>query len=564
MIVQLYRHLGRHVSKIHDQSSGLLARRQSDILAAAALIMVSYGLSFILGIVRERLLYATFFDCCRAELDVYRAAFRLPEMLFQLTVAGTLSAAFIPLFSEFAETNVAKANAMAVQMLRFLLVVFSIGAVIIWIAAPQLSAALTGNFTPDQLQLMTDLTRWLLLSQFFFILSQWVSSILQSYHRFLAPALAPIVYNVAIVVGIITLSGNLGIYGPVMGAIAGALLHLLIQVPLLTRVNFSAVYTGEFTGLSYRSIFALSIPRTLAIAISQFELNAAVFFATSLTPGSLSLFELARILRQVPVQLIGVAIGQAAFPSLAKFTSTDQNKFASTIRETSLQILYLILPISAILLILRIPVVRLAFGAGSFPWEATKETAYTLGMFTFAIPAYAIGQLGSRAFYALKDTKTPLIINSIELVVFLAIGYWSTFHAEGGIRWLAFASSAAGLAHSILLMWALHRRIPIITKEWMQTLCKLALATFITSISLWIPFRFLDQVIFDTTRVLPLIALTITASSTGLAVYLILCHILRISSQEAIWRLIIKFPGFNAVLQRTQAWFEPPPSTSNY
>lgn len=564
MVGQMYSFIAKHVSQIQAKSSGLLAQRQSDILAAAALIMISYGISFILGILRERLLYGTFFHCCRDELDVYRAAFRWPEMLFQITVAGTLSAAFIPLLSEHSETNSANARAIANQILRFLLAIFALGAVIIWIAAPQLSAALTGNFTAEQLSLMTTLTRLLLISQFFFIISQWVSSILQSNHRFLAPSLAPVFYNLAIVLGIVWLGGPFGIYGPVFGVIGGSILHLLIQVPAIINIGFYQAPSESVPSLSYKEIFNLSLPRTIAIAISQMELNAGVFFTTSLAAGSLSLFDLARILRQVPVQLIGVAIGQAAFPSLSKINSNNHSKFSHIIQETSLQILYLVLPLSAMLLILRIPIVRLAFGAESFPWDATKETAYTVGMFTIAIPAYALCQLINRAFYAIKDTRTPLILNTLELVIFLVGGYWSTFYTNGGIRWLAFVSSAAGIIQTVFLLQMLHRRIHFLSSQWIINVVKLGVATVGMLISLWIPFRFLDDVIFDTKRVIPLIALTITASSCGLAVYLILCHALAVKSQLAIWKLIVKFPGFNTVINRTQAWFEPAPPSSNY
>lgn len=558
-----------------DVSSDILGKQQSDILIAAGIIMFSYAGSMVLGLIRQRLLGALFFDCCKEELDVYKAAFRLPDMLFQILVVGTFSATFIPLFSEQLQISKKRAYEFAHTTLFALTIILLAGSILVLLFARPLSQLLTGNFSSEQIDLMVQIIPYLLGAQFIFLASQWIGSILQSNHRFLAPAISPFMYNTGIIIGIIFLSPHYGIFGPVYGGFIGALLHLAVQIPASKSLPVIRPVSINFSDPLLRKIFTLSIPRMIALAVSELELTVTVRLATSLASSSLFLYDLASQLRLVPVQVVAVAIGQAALPTLSSYSYTNKHRFKYTLSNTLHEILYLVLPITAIVLILRIPIVRLAFGSPTFPWPATTQTAWTLAMFSLAIPAFALFQMLIRGFYALKDTTTPLYTNIFGFAIFSVLGYFFTYNITEpisimfidnqveilkpyDIRNIALAVSIASTCKLFLAIYLLNRKIKFINQEWITEIGRLVLATIIMSVAMWQLFTFLDdELIFNTTQVIPLIAFTITVACLALAVYLVSCHFLRSTSQNLIWGMVIKFPGFKKVLDRTQAWIEP-------
>jgi len=250
--------------------TNLFQKQQSTILSAAALIMVSYGLSMVLGFVRDRLLLAYFFSCCAGDLDAYKAAFVLPDTLFQLMVTGSLTAAFIPIFSRLLDTSKSKAFRMSSTVLNGLVVSFLFLGVIIFIFAPQLSNLITGNFTDEQIKLMTSLTRLMLAGQFFFLFSSFLTGINHSHQRFLLPALSPLVYNLSIIVGILVGAESLGLYAPALGVLVGAFLHAGIQVPLVLKLGFGYRWNQwDFKMPEVRELGKLMIPRTLSSGSSR-------------------------------------------------------------------------------------------------------------------------------------------------------------------------------------------------------------------------------------------------------------------------------------------------------
>lgn len=523
--------------------TGLLHRRQSTVLTAAMIIMFSYGMSMLLGVLRDRLLVTFFYGCCKSQLDVYYAAFRLPDTLFQLLVSGSLTAAFIPTFSKLLDRSEEKAYEVASVVLNGLLVGFVILAIPILIWAPQLSELITGSFSPDQINLMTNFTRMMLLAQLFFLFSSFMTGMIQSNHRFLLPALAPVAYNSAIIGGIVLLSGKYGIYAPVLGVMVGAALHASLQIPLIWKLGFRYRWNWNFKLKEVREMGKLMLPRTISSGVSQFEATAAVFFATSLASGSLVFFSLAQTLMLLPIKLVGIPISQAAFPQLASLSDKNISKFRQVITENFLQILYFVLPLTSILLVLRIPIVRLAYGAANFPWHATLETGRTLALFVIAIPAQAVVQLLVRSFYAQKDTRTPLLSAIVGMLLFLLFSSWFTFDLGWGIKGLAVSTSIASFVQMSLLLGFLNQDTKFITQGMVFPAIKLLFTTLLTATFLWVPMRLLDQLVFDTTRVLPLIGLTVTATAMGLAVYLSLCFWLQVKEQETFFNLIHKLPA---------------------
>lgn len=538
----------------------LFLRRQSNILSAAAVMTLAYGFSMLLGILRDRLLVARFYSCCSPDLDSYWAAFRLPDFVFQLLVIGALSAAFIPVFSEYLEKDKKEAYKVSSSLINVVFVIFLLLSVFIFIFAKPLSHLITGGFTTAQINVMVNLTRIMILAQLFFLISNFLTGIIQSYERFLVPALSPVVYNLGIIVGIIFLSPTMGIYGPALGVVLGSLLHLLIQIPLALRLGFIyKPFTFNFSHPGVKEAMKLMAPRTLSLAVNQIGVTISLFLATSLTAGSLTIFYLAQHLMQLPVRLVGVPIGQAALPLLSRKRNQELEEFKEIFLSSFWQIIYLVLPITAILLVLRIPVVRIAFGAKTFPWQATLLTGKTLAFFTVAIVAQSAIQLLIRAFYALHDTRTPLLISLFSVLLSTFLSFWLIFNLSWGVLGLAIATSVASFAQVFLLFLFLNRLVKGFKRQRVVTpILKMSLVVTLTAFSLWLPMRFLDRYILDTTRTINLVILTIVVSLLGFVVYALLSKIFKIEELEVFWGLTKKIGKWRQILSQSEEILESP------
>jgi len=524
-----------------------LFRKQNSVLSAAAILMTAVLVSRLLGLLRDRFLAAYFFDPASAgQLDVYFAAFRLPDMVFQLLVVGALAAAFIPVFSSYFIKDKTEAWHVASTVISLGLVFFLLLAGLIFFLSEPLSRLIAPSFSAQEMVLMVTITRWLLLAQLSFLISNFLTGILQSQQHFIVPALAPIVYNLGIIIGILWLSPIMGIFGPVAGVILGAFLHLVIQLPLVQATGFKFKLSFDWRHPGVRRIGRLMLPRTLALAVSQIELTVAVFIATALPAGSLAIFYFAQHLNSLPVGLFGATIGQAALPALAQ-TAQDSSllKFKQLLISSLNQVLYLSMPAGMILLILRLPAVRLAFGARSFPWEATLLTGQAVALFAISVFAQSAIQILVRGFYALSNTRSPFVIGASAVAVNVFLSFIFVYRFGLGILGLALAISLASFLHLGLLFWRLSRILGgFSADEFYLPVAKMTAATLLTGLSLWLPFRLLDKYIFNTTRTLELVGLSAVTVLIGLLVYGALSYLFKIKELNHFFDLIKKVRHF--------------------
>lgn len=541
------------VANIFKNSAKIFLRKQTNILSASMVLMMAVLMSGALGLIRNRLLAGTFYAQQRGDLDVYFAAFRLPDMVFQLLVMGVLSAAFIPIFSRYLDKNENEAWKLASSVITLIGSIFFVFAAVIFIFAKPLSNLITPSFNQEEIQLMVRLIRIMLIGQFFFVISNFFTGILQSYQRFLVTALAPIAYNLGIVFGIIFLAPQFGILGPTIGVVLGAFLHLLIQMPVLWRLGFSYKPIWSWTHKGVIKIASLMWPRTLALAVSQIELTVAVFIATSLASGSLAIFYFAQQLGDLPVRLFGQTIGQATLPTLAKEAETSMNNFKRVFLAGFLQILYFSLPAGVILIVLRIPLVRIAYGAKSFPWEATLLTGKIVAFFAISIFAQAVIQILVRGFYALQDTVTPLIIGFITMLINVSLSFWLVFSLNLGIVGLSLAITSATLVQAVILFLFLNKKVKGFEEElYLKPMAKMAAATLLTGIALWVPMRFLDRFVLDTTRTVQLVFLTIIAGGSGLGVYLLFSKLFNIKELSYFLKTMRRFGAWRRILAESE------------
>ncbi|HBD02094.1 TPA: murein biosynthesis integral membrane protein MurJ [Candidatus Collierbacteria bacterium] len=529
----------------------LFAKESSSILSAATIIMGATLASALLGLIRTRLLISYFYSE-PAVVDVFWAAFRLPDMVFQVIIVGALSSAFIPVFSRFIGDKDA-ANHLANSMINLTMGVMSILSLGIIIFAAPLSRLIAGGFTPSQLDLMVNLTRIMAIAQLFFGFSSFLTGIIQSHQRFLIPALSPILYNFGIILGILFLGKPLGIYGPAFGVVIGAILHLLAQLPLAHQLGFRYRPTLDHKNPAVSEMSRLMLPRMLTLSLTQIEATMIITFSTWLSSGTVTLISLAQQLANLPVRLIGIPIGQASLPFFAKVTHGNNLKdLASMVNNTILEMLYLALPASVIILILRVPLVRLAYGADSFPWSETVLTGKLVAILAISIAARSLTHVLVRVFYAMHDTRTPLIINTISTVTNVSLSYYFLFVLKSSVLGMAAAISIASLIETIVLVLILYSLAQFALVHILFPLGKILFASALTALALWAPLRILDQMIFDTTRTIPLIMLTLSVTLIGTAVYLTLSYLFNIRELGVFLHLIEKIGNWQKALGQSK------------
>ena len=533
----------------------LFEKESSSILSAATIIMGATLASALLGLIRTRLLIS-FFYADKAVVDVFWAAFRLPDMIFQIIIVGALSSAFIPVFSRYLgdkkESNIIASSMINVVMT--IMIALSIG---IFIFALPLSRLIAGGFAEEQLQLMANLTRIMAAAQIFFGFSSFLTGVIQSHKRFLVPALSPVLYNLGIIIGILVFGKSLGIYGAAIGVVIGALLHLLAQLTLAHKLGFRYSLAWDSKHGAVKEMSKLMLPRVLTLSLVQIETTAIITFSSWLSVGTVTIISIAQQLANLPVRLIGIPIGQASLPFFTKITSkNDLLALATMVNNTILEMLYLALPSSVIVLVLRIPLVRLAYGADSFPWSETVLTGKLVAILAISIAARSLTHILVRVFYSLHNTTTPFLTNLLSTIINIGLSYYFLFVIKSGVLGMAFAITVASLIETVVLTSLLYSLAGFSRSHLVFPVLKMIGITLITSIALWVPLRFLDALIFDTTRTIPLILLTVTVGLIGMAVYIFLSYIFKIKELGVFMRLAQKIGGWRVALSQSAETME--------
>lgn len=515
---------------IKEKINSLLYRRQRTILSASLVLAITFGISAILGFLRSRFLYAKFFNCCTSQLDVYNAAFRIPDLIFKLLVTGALSASFIPVFSSYLHKNKEKAFEIASTIINLLLIIFTFASIIVLIFTAPLVKLIAGGFDAQQLALMVSLTRILLIAQIFFLISNFITAILHVNQTFIIPALSPIIYNLFIIIAIFTLTPTFGIYGVVYGAVVGAFFHLAIQIPSLKRIgfNYKLIIKTKIDGV--KEIFRLMLPRSLSLGLGEVENTVTLFFASTLAAGSISILNLALQLMYLPSRIFGTTVGQASLPILSKNVAMNElDKFRNTVQKILIQSLFIALPIAILILVQRLAIIRILFGSKQFPWAATLLTARTLAFLTPAIVCQAIIQILIRSFYALHNTKIPFFTSLISLVFNISLSFTLIKFTNLGVVGLAISSSVANIVQLTGLLFMFVKVVDGI--NWLITLKKLNkifLSSLFLGASTWFSLKILDIFILDTTKTIYVIIVFLISSSIGIFSYIFSAKFLKL------------------------------------
>src|SRR3990167_7116112 len=384
----------------------LLNGKSKSAASAAVLVGFFVLLSRILGLLRDRILAGRF--GAGDALDVYYAAFRLPDLVFNLFIFGSISVAFIPIFLETYRSDKQRGWETASRTLNFLLFSLIFISALLILAAPILiDKFIAPGFDPSKKAEVVAMSRILFLTP-----------LLQTFRRFLITSLAPIMYNIGIIIGALFLVDFFGIYGLAWGVVLGAFLNFLIQLPAIREFGFKFRPRLDFWVPEVKKILRLMIPRTLGLA--TFQINSIVITAiiSTLKAGSLTIFSFADNLQSLPVGIIGVAFSTAVFPALVGAAAKKQlNVFKDRFSATFRQIVFFMLPLAFLFFLLRDQIVYLVLRTGQFSRLDGRLTAAILGVFCFGVLSQGLSPLIAKSFYALQNTKTPAVIGAVSVGV---------------------------------------------------------------------------------------------------------------------------------------------------
>ena len=394
--------------------------------AAYILGLFAFG-SQLLALVRDRTLAAEF--GAGATLDIYYAAFRVPDLLYVL-FASTLSIYVLVPF--VAKARAAGGAPAATRLLGevftlFLLCYVVITALVIAFA-PQLATVLFPGIADSETLAMV--MRILLLQPLFLGISSLCGVITQLEHRFVVYAISPLLYNLGIIFGIVALYPFFGLAGLGYGVVTGAVAHLAVQLPLVAKSSLGFRVVRHFDWLRIRSVLATSLPRAATLSLNQVVLLALFGLASVMAAGSVSVFQFAYNLQSVPLAIIGVSYSVAAFPRLAElFAAGEQTKFTNYIITALRHIIFWSVPAVALIIVLRAQLVRVVLGSGDFDWDDTRLTAATLAVLALALVSLASNLLLIRALYAGGRTAIPLIVSLIGAGLALLLAtFFYVFH----------------------------------------------------------------------------------------------------------------------------------------
>ena len=436
-------------------SGGGLALARAGLVVSGAFLV-----SRVLGYVRVVVIGSTL--GAGPELDAFFAAFRLPDLIFQLVAAGTVAAALVPMVAgELGTGRTSRAWHIVSTIASLMTVGLAVLSVVAWIAAPVLVAVIAPGFTGAQLDRTIELTRLMLLSPLFLALGAVASSALNAHNRFAASAIAPIVYNLAIIGAALILTPAFGVDGLAIGVVAGSLGHLLVQLPPLARAGFRFTPNLDASDPEVRQALRLMGPRAVALGAAQITFLVATALASGLSTGSVTAYTFAFTVFSIPLSVIGVPLGIVALPTLSRDLARGAvNEFAALMSRAMRLILFLLLPLVALGIALREPATTFLFNHGKFSGDSVALVASTLLFLLLALPGEGLNTILVRAFYADRDTRTPALAAVLGVTINVVIGVLAVRVLGWGLAGIAFGIAVGSTTEAIVLAILLRRRVP--------------------------------------------------------------------------------------------------------
>lgn len=535
----------------------ILNSQTKTITFAAGLLAVSALLSRILGLLRDRLLAGSF--GAGQDLDVYFVAFRIPDFVYGTLIMGGVSVIFLPVLTEYFKKSEQDGWQLVNVVLNCFLIMLAVFCGILAIFTPWLIRLIAPGFSAEQKDLAVSLTRIMFLSPVFFGLSSIFSGVLHYFNRFLAYSIAPIFYNLGIIFGIIFLAPTFGVIGLAYGVILGAFLHWVIQIPAAKASGFRYMPVFNFRYPGLLKIFRFMAFRAVGASVYNINLIFITAIASTLSAGSIAVFNFANNLQHFPIGIIGASFAMASFPALSRaWVNGAKEEFLQNFSSAFRQILFLVVPISLLTFFLRAQIVRLILGTGQFGWQETQLTAASLEVFSLGIFAFTLAPLLLRLFFSFQDVKTPTVIGLVYMILTVAASFFFVWALSfrnfferlaadildlGNLEniqavGLALAVALSGIIYFLLLLGFLRKRLGRMRlKEIWHSLWKISLAGGLMSIAVYFSLR-LSANLADMNTFQGVFLQTILAVSAGMAAYAVAAYFLKSPEIKTIWSSI--------------------------
>lgn len=512
---------------------------------AAGILIITLALSNILGVVRDHFLARV---VPTHLLDAYYAAFRIPDLLFNLLIFGAVTAAFIPIFKERLardDSRDSSAWELVATMMSVAVVVLTITVAAFIVLMPALMPLVVPSFDAERLRLAVQLGRIMMLSPFFFGFSYILGGVLNATKRFTAYSIAPLVYNLSIIGATVIFAERFGPVALAWGVVAGALLHFLVQLPTALRAGLPLRFAWNLT-TGILDVFKLMGPRVVALGVGQFQLIVYTVLGSGFVSGSIAAFNFANNIQTMPTVVFGTSFATASFPTLTEYATARRTEdFSAHLLRVTRMVVFILIPLTVGLFLLRAQLVRLILGFGQFSWSDTRLTLDALGALTLSLVPQGLLPVFARAFYAIKNTAVPMWAALINLLVSTLLALWFT-RLGWGVSGLAYSLSAGATLNAVLLYWWLR---PHLTGWQPRLLAKTIgvalLGALIMGEAIWLALRLLNGtglVFFgfeipglglNTHSVLGLFGQTAAVIALGAAVYYFVARLL--GAEELRW-----------------------------
>jgi len=505
---------------------------------AAAMLSGMSLVSMALGLLRERLLNANF-GVDSLELDAYRVAFKVPDFMFIILVSGALSVTFIPILNErLSNHNRKSAWELTSSLINFLATITLVASVTIFIFAdPIIKYLLAPGMEAEGQQLAVLMMRIIAVNPFLFAISSILTSVQQAVGRFFFFALAPAVYSLGIIVGIIVLAPDFGILGVAYGVVFGSVMQLLVGAMGMAGLGFEYTSGINWRHKGLRETLRLLPQRSLDQGMDYFNSLVEISVASRLRTGLINSWEVAFTLHWVPINLIGIAISTAAFPQMTERISQGRpDLFRKEFIRVLRVLVWLALPVTVVAYVGRGYLVRLLVAEGN------EVIANLVGLLVVAMFFRAIFHLVSRSFYAHKDTRTPLIVSiyAIGLNVFLAIFLVLPIGLGLGIAGLAIAQSVVAVVEVTILLSIMQKRHQkLFTLDLISVFARMLLAAVMSAFLMYgliilFPLRATDVGFF---ALVPKFGVIVAATLIG---YVLLSYLFRLGEPKPVVERALK------------------------
>jgi len=540
MVQKIFNALNKEISSIHGVAY---------LLGFFALI------AQILALVRDRMLAGAF--GAGTTLDIYYAAFRIPDLIF-VTVASLVSISIlVPIMTNVMDDK-ERLQELINSIFIFFFSVIVFVSLVVFIILPYITPKLFPGITGDDMQTLINLSRILLLSPIFLGLSNFFASIIQLHNRFFLYALSPILYNIGIIGGLVFLYPIWGLYGLVIGVCFGAFMHLGVQIPYIISEGRLPKIKTKIDYKEVLKIAILSIPRTVTLSAGSISIFFLISTASLIGAGAISIFNFSFNLQTAPLSIIGVSYASAIFPVLSRlYVEGKRSVYLEKMISVTKHIIFWSLPATALFIVLRAQIVRTVLGTGNFGWSDTRLTAAAVAIFAISMIPQSLILIFVRAFYSEGKTKKPLILNVISMFATILLAYLFLYIYQNSVVFSYFIQSlfriedvqgsavtmlalayTVGVSFNVLLHWiAFEKEYPSYTRSVLRNIFQSFSASVILGL---VSYRMLDVFdnFFNINTVIGIFLQGLFSGLVGLSVGVLVLRLLKSKELDEVWKTL--------------------------